>query len=569
MSYQTLAQKYRPQKFEDVVGQETITRTLKNSIFSERIANAYAFCGPRGVGKTSVARLIAKAMNCANPVDKDPCNQCFSCQEISQGNNMDVLEIDGASNNGVDEIRTLRENVKFSPSKSKFKVYIIDEVHMLSQGAFNALLKTLEEPPAHVKFIFATTEAHKVLPTIMSRCQRFDFKRISPAVISAKLLDIAQKEEIVVSKETALLIANAGDGSLRDSIVILDQMVSFSGRQVISDDVIELLGMVQKEVMDTIVTAIINNDPKTIINLLDDLISGGKDPVFIANSLIKYFRDIMILKTTSCALTSDMAFSEEETRKLKVQVEQLTLEEILYVLQNLTHCLTLMRNTIFARAPLEITLIKLTKRGQMLSLSKVLDELNAMDVSASGKTREVDVTLDTFSPSILQEEINGDSLKQTEREVEGNFVSQKTEPVELKKENLEENHPAPDKFNWNAVLNYIKKKKMSVFTFINPANPVQFDEKKLILGFGKDLTFNKEVLETETNKSVITEAVQRVTGITLQIEFVVVEFLGETKENTSAVQDKNVLKEKMKPIIETTMDVFGGQVVRDLMEGER
>ncbi|MFH1395231.1 MAG: DNA polymerase III subunit gamma/tau [Candidatus Omnitrophota bacterium] len=567
MSYQTLAQKYRPQKFEDVVGQETITRTLKNSIFNGRIANAYVFCGPRGVGKTSVARLIAKTMNCENPIDKGPCNQCFSCREISQGNNMDVLEIDGASNNGVDEIRTLRENVKFSPSKSKFKVYIIDEVHMLSQGAFNALLKTLEEPPAHVKFIFATTEAHKVLPTIMSRCQRFDFKRISPAVISAKLLDIAQKEEITVSEKTAFLIANAGDGSLRDSIVILDQMVSFSGRQIVSEDVVELLGMVQKEVMSAIADAIINNDPKTIINMLDNLISGGKDPVFIANSLIKYFRDIMILKTTSCVLTSDMAFSEEEMQKLKHQVEQLTLEEILYVLQNLAHCLTLMKNTIFARAPLEIMLVKLTKRGQMLSLSKILDELNGMEESASGEDSGFVDSQEIVSQTVSRENISGDFQKENKTEI--NLGFQEPQSVKLKKESGETAPLDPDKFNWNAVLNYVKKKKMSVFTFLNPANPVQFDEKKLILGFGKDFLFNKEVLETEINKSVIDEAVQRVTGIAPRIEFVLLEFLGETKDKDTQVQDRNVLKEKMKPIIETTMDVFGGQVVRDLMEGER
>jgi len=191
MSYQVLAQKYRPQVFDDIIGQEVVARTLKNSVTRGRVANAYIFCGPRGVGKTSVARLVSKALNCEEAAEKSPCNRCVSCEEITKGNNMDVLEIDGASNRGIDEIRALRENVKFSPSRGEFKIYIIDEVHMLTPEAFNALLKTLEEPPAHVKFIFATTEAHKVPPTIMSRCQRFDFKRIPPGLIFDRVMMIA------------------------------------------------------------------------------------------------------------------------------------------------------------------------------------------------------------------------------------------------------------------------------------------------------------------------------------------------------------------------------------------
>ena len=272
MSYQVLAQKYRPQTFDSVIGQETVTRTLKNAVLKNRIANAYIFCGPRGVGKTSVARLLSKAMNCEQPPEKAPCNKCASCLEITQGNNIDVLEIDGASNNGVDEIRALRENVKFAPSKGKYKIYIIDEVHMLSQGAFNALLKTLEEPPAHVKFIFATTESHKVLATIMSRCQRFDFKKIPPSMIFDKIMDISKKEKINIDKKAALLIARAADGSLRDAIVILDQMVSFSGDKITSSDVVELLGMVHKDKMFDLSSAINEKDPGRVAKILDEKI---------------------------------------------------------------------------------------------------------------------------------------------------------------------------------------------------------------------------------------------------------------------------------------------------------
>ncbi|MFC1480614.1 DNA polymerase III subunit gamma/tau, partial [Candidatus Omnitrophota bacterium] len=346
MSYQVFAQKYRPQTFDDVIGQEAATRTLKNSVIRGRLANAYIFCGPRGVGKTSVARLLSKTLNCEMPPEKSPCNLCSSCREISQGNNIDVLEIDGASNRGIDEIRALRENVKFSPSKGKYKVYIIDEVHMLTQEAFNALLKTLEEPPAHVKFVFATTAPHKVLPTIMSRCQRFDFKKIPPKMIYDRVMDIAKKEKIDIDEKAALLISRSADGSLRDSLVILDQMVSFSGKKILPDDVIELLGMVHKDRIFELSDAVIDNDPGRVTRILDELINSGKDPVFVTNGLISHYRDLMILKTTG-APTSDMAFAADELEKLTQQLGKLSLEEILYILQNLSHCLTLMKGTMF------------------------------------------------------------------------------------------------------------------------------------------------------------------------------------------------------------------------------
>ena len=555
MSYQVLAQKYRPQTFEDVIGQEAVTRTLKNSILQGRIANAYIFCGPRGVGKTSIARLLSKILNCEKPMDKRPCNECYSCREISQGNNIDVLEIDGASNRGIDEIRALRENVKFSPSKGAYKIYIIDEVHMLTPEAFNALLKTLEEPPAHVKFIFATTEPHKVLPTIMSRCQRFDFKRIPPKMMFDRVMGIAKKEKIDVDEKAALLIARAADGSMRDALVILDQMVSFSTGKISADDVIELLGMVHKDKMFDLSDAVINSEPEKVISILDELVNNGKDPVFIANSLIAHYRDLMILKAAK-GPTSDMVFSQDELDKLNEQLDKLTVEEILYILQNLSHCLGLMKGALFARAPLEIALVRLTKRGNAIALADVLEKLDGMGASPGRNIPSVsssDPGISPVRPVRPRSRNDSAAMDDPDEEADNNGTS-------------EESGPNPE-FNWKTLLNYVRSKKMSVFTFLNAAKPVEFNSKRVVIGFDKEHAFNKEALETESNKNVIEEAVNKVLGASPRLEFTLLEFLDDSAEQDTAKTERvKIEKEVMGPVIEQAMDVFGGHVVRDLKE---
>jgi len=564
MSYQVLPQKYRPQDFEDVIGQESVTRTLKNSILNGRIANAYIFCGPRGIGKTSIARLLSKTLNCEQSPGKSPCNKCDSCREITRGNNIDVLEIDGASNNSVDEVRALRENVKFSPSKGKYKIYIIDEVHMLSTGAFNALLKTLEEPPAHVKFIFATTEPHKVLPTIMSRCQRFDFKRIPPKMILDRILDISKKENINIDEKAAILIARSAEGSLRDGLVILDQMVSFSGKKIITDDVIELLGMVHKDKIFELSDAIIENDPMKVAGSLDEMMNSGKDPVFIANSLIGHYRDLMILKTVG-EPTSDMAFSDDELTRMKTQSERLSLEELLYILQNLTHCLTLLKGAVFARAPLEVTLIKLTKRGSILSLPEILERLE----SAAGNNANTTNNNKLESPGLA-----GGSINEEPSSFKKKPEIKETPTVNVTAGDIDENGTNGTEFNtspaaWKSILNYVRSKKMSVFTFLSSAKPIALSNKKVVIGFDNDHAFNKEVLETKGNVEVVEEAIEKVTGNSVKVEFTILDFLGDSPEKKEeVVQKKAESREKMKPILEKAMDVFGGNVIRDIMEDQ-
>src|SRR4051812_11276690 len=277
MSYQVIARKYRPQRFGDVVGQEHVTQTLSNAIEQKRIAHAYLFCGPRGTGKTTIARIFAKCLNCTGGPKVDFDDQDPKCQEIAEGRSLDVLEIDGASNNGVDAVRELRETCKYTPASSKFKIYIIDEVHMLSTGAFNALLKTLEEPPEHVKFMFATTDPEKVLPTILSRCQRFDLRRIPVSLISKHLAEIAKKEKVKIDEAALHAIARGADGGMRDAESTLDQLISFCGDKIEEGDVLSMFGLAAESQILNLSKAVLAGEVQTALVQLNDLAQSGKD----------------------------------------------------------------------------------------------------------------------------------------------------------------------------------------------------------------------------------------------------------------------------------------------------
>ena len=278
MSYTALYRKFRPSTFDQVKGQDHIVQTLKNQINANRIGHAYLFCGTRGTGKTSVAKIFAKAVNCEHPVDGSPCNECETCRGITNGSAMNVIEIDAASNNGVDNIRQIRDEIQYSPSSGKYTVYIIDEVHMLSIGAFNALLKTLEEPPAYVIFILATTEPHKIPITILSRCQRYDFKRISIDTIAARLSELMEKESIEVEDKAIRYVAKAADGSMRDALSLLDQCIAFYlGQKLTYDNVLDVLGAVDNEIFSRLTRSVIDSDVATSLNILDEIIMQGRE----------------------------------------------------------------------------------------------------------------------------------------------------------------------------------------------------------------------------------------------------------------------------------------------------
>ncbi len=302
MSYEVFARKYRPQTFDDLVGQAHVSRTLKNAVAQNRLAHAYLFVGPRGIGKTSTARILAKSLNCIKGPTVTPCGECDNCREIAAGNSLDVIEIDGASNNSVEDVRQLRENVRYVPAKGRYKIYLIDEVHMLSPAAFNALLKTLEEPPEHVKFIFATTEPQKVLPTILSRCQRFDLHRIPANLIAQHLQFIAGKEKITLEPAAAHAIARGAEGGLRDAESMLDQLVAFCGNKISESDVLNVFGFTSEQTVIDLTGRILRADTPGAIDLLHQQSESGKDMMRLMSDLISYLRDLLVFKAKPDAL---------------------------------------------------------------------------------------------------------------------------------------------------------------------------------------------------------------------------------------------------------------------------
>src|SRR6187551_714243 len=309
VNYEVFARKYRPQTFDDLVGQNHVSRTLKNAVSQNRLAHAYLFVGPRGVGKTSTARILAKSLNCVKGPTVTPCGECDNCREIAAGNSLDVIEIDGASNNSVEDVRQLRENVRYAPAKGRYKIYLIDEVHMLSSAAFNALLKTLEEPPGHVKFIFATTEPQKVPATILSRCQRFDLHRIPANLIAQHLQFIAKKEKITLQPAAAHAIARGAEGGMRDAESMLDQLVAFCGEKITEPDVLNVFGFTSQQMVIDFVGRILRGETADALALLHEQCEAGKDMMKLMSDTIAYLRDLLVFKVKPDAL-SDEASAE-------------------------------------------------------------------------------------------------------------------------------------------------------------------------------------------------------------------------------------------------------------------
>ena len=377
MAYEVFARKWRPQIFQDVLGQEHVTRTLLNAITTDRLHHAYLFSGARGVGKTSVARILAKAINCKHGENGNPCNKCESCLDISAGSAMDVQEIDGASNRGIDEIRELRENIKHMPSSGKYRVYIIDEVHMLTLQAFNALLKTLEEPPPHVKFIFATTEPHKVPITILSRCQRFDFKRIPQKAIIEQLEKITSEEKIDISRQGLALIAREADGGMRDAVSLLDQVISFSGSRIDTENIADILGIIDSELIFKASEAIINGRSDECIEIVNNIYHFGYDIKEFYKALMDHFRNLMI-----CLVAPDkglLDISEDSKTELTAQAKKAGLEKLQQCLNILITKEEAFRFTSHSRLVLETIMIKLSRLGEFLSVGDLLEKLDALE----------------------------------------------------------------------------------------------------------------------------------------------------------------------------------------------
>ncbi|MCP4262497.1 MAG: DNA polymerase III subunit gamma/tau [Planctomycetes bacterium] len=378
MAYTVLARKYRSQTFDDVVGQDPIAQTLKNAIKADRVAHAYLFSGTRGVGKTTMARILAKALNClaADKPTTKPCCKCDSCTAINIGEDIDVIEIDGASNNRVDEIRELRENAIYRPARSRFKIYIIDEVHMLTTSAFNALLKTLEEPPDHIKFIFATTEPNKVISTIQSRCQRFDFSNIGPASIAGQLKSILKKEKIKYEEDLLLPLAKMANGSMRDGLSLLDRMISTGVEPLSSRILEEFLGCPNSEKIWNLIGQIGDSDAAGTLSAIEDLISTGISEVQVVDSLIDYMRDLMVVKSTGA--DSELVILTEQQRKIAGELaEKFDVAALVYNISTLEKLRWTIKNSDTSRALLEASLLRFALSEHFLNVDGLLSQLHS------------------------------------------------------------------------------------------------------------------------------------------------------------------------------------------------
>ena len=379
MSYTALYRKFRPSEFEDVKGQEHIITTLKNQIQANRIGHAFLFCGTRGTGKTTVAKILAKAVNCEHPIDGSPCGTCEMCKSISAGVSMNVIEIDAASNNGVDNIREIREEVSYRPTEGKYKVYIIDEVHMLSIGAFNALLKTLEEPPEYVIFILATTEAHKIPITILSRCQRYDFKRITIDTIVDRLRELMVREEVEVEEKALRYIAKVADGSMRDALSLLDQCIAFYlGKKLTYDRVLEVLGAVDTDVFSRLLRKIVAQDVSEVLGIVEELVMQGKELSQLAADFTWYLRNLLLVKTSD-NMMDVLDVSSENLTQLKEEAQMIEAEVLLRYIRIFSELTNQLKYASQKRVLLEVTMIKLCRPQMESQKDSLLDRIRALE----------------------------------------------------------------------------------------------------------------------------------------------------------------------------------------------
>ncbi len=399
MSYEVIARKYRPQQFDEVVGQEHVVRTLSNAIASGRVAHAYLFVGSRGIGKTTSARIFAKALNCVHGPTATPCDKCDSCLEIMGGRSLDVIEIDGASNNGVDQIRDLRDNAIYSPARDRFKIYLIDEVHMLSIAAFNALLKTLEEPPAHVKFLFATTDPQKIPNTILSRCQRFDLRRITTSDIMGQLQKICDSEKVSIDEPAMFAIARGAEGGMRDAESALDQLIAFCGNSLTEDDVLSVFGLVSQQTLDDLVAAVLDGDVATIIRLIADLDRQGKDTQRLVVELLEYFRNLLVVMHVGTK-AEGIQLLDSQVQTLSDLAKRTDTERVLRIVEILISADSSMRYALSKRTMLETALIRASRAATVVSVEDLMRQITALKKNGINQNSSAPAVADSGKKSV-------------------------------------------------------------------------------------------------------------------------------------------------------------------------
>jgi len=521
MSYLVLARKWRPQVFEEVVGQRHITQTLQNAISQNRVAHAFLFTGARGVGKTSTARILAKALNCEKGPRINPCNQCTACNEISSGISMDVIEIDGASNRGIDEIRELRENVRYTPAKSRYKIYIIDEVHMLTREAFNALLKTLEEPPPHIIFVFATTEPHKIPGTILSRCQRYDFKRISMREILGSLKKIIEEEKIQISQRSLLSIAQESEGSLRDAQSLLDQVISYGGKEIRDEDIVDVLGLIDRKILSDTIDAIADKDGDRCMEMIEHVYHYGVDLQHFCRELLQYLRHLILIKVSQHP-EGLMEVPEEEMESFKRQAEKFDFDQLNHLFNLLLKGEEEMAQSAFPRTMLEMTLIRMATFRPFLAVDDILKKLEALE--KRHPERESPESVDpssseriTDSKKVSTERVKKEGSPPGWQKGEkgegggtqklstglaggiGSFPKKHVKGPDDLEEGVEDKGGSPNinEETWRGLVDFTRAKNPIIGSFLALGSLVHISDDKIEIGFEKDSFHYERIVEKE------------------------------------------------------------------------
>lgn len=500
-----------------MIGQKTITQTLQNAISQNRVSHAFLFTGARGVGKTSTARILAKALNCEKGPQSNPCNQCANCKEITDGNSMDVIEIDGASNRGIEEIRELRENVRYTPAKSHYKIYIIDEVHMLTREAFNALLKTLEEPPSHIIFVFATTEPHKIPATILSRCQRYDFKRIPLKEVIESLKRIVEKEGIQISQKGLLVIARESEGSMRDAQSLLDQVISYGGKEIRNEDITEVLGLIDQKVLSDTIEAIADRDGERCVQVVEHIYHYGYDIQRFCQDLLHTLRNLILIKVSEHP-EGLMELPPEELEGLKKEAQRFQFEQLNHLFSLLLKGEEEIAQSTFPRTMLEITLIRMATLRPVLPIDEILKKLEGMEKTPSIResTKPAEISRPESSKSSvgskpflgrgelpkksLEEKVREKVIEKESSPLEVDQVAssfrEETKDIEIYREEraLEESREFSEEV-WRGLVDFTRAKNPILGSFLVLGSPIRLSDEKVEIGFEKDSFHYDRILE--------------------------------------------------------------------------